>query len=179
MDDAELVRQILQGNNGAYVDLVIRYTPQIAALCRVRIRRREGVEDLVQKTFLRALERLATLRDPECFGGWLYAIARNLCRDWLNDPSRKHVPLEAAAELVAAAAGVKDGHADRIVELRKCIELLPEQLCEIVHLYYSGGRATYEDLAHRKGVSFGQINKWLTLARKRLRACLERKGIDQ
>jgi len=48
MDDAELVRQVLQGNLGAYVDLLRRYTAQIAALCRAHIHRRDVVEDLVE-----------------------------------------------------------------------------------------------------------------------------------
>ena len=61
MDDAELVRQVLQGNLGAYVDLVKRYTAQIAALCRAHIHRPGVVEDLVQETFLRGLDRLASL----------------------------------------------------------------------------------------------------------------------
>jgi RNA polymerase sigma-70 factor (ECF subfamily) len=179
MDDAELVRQVLQGNLGAYVDLVNRYTAQVAALCRAHIRRSDVVEDLVQETFLRGLDRLATLREPESFGFWLYAIARNLCRDWLNDPNRQHLGLDAASsEPAASAPGDDDAHAKRIVELRKCVDHLPAELREIVKLYYAGGRITYQELAERQGVSFGQVNKWLTHARKRLKACLERKGID-
>ena len=49
MDDAELVRQVLQGNLGAYGELVTRYTAQIAALCRAHVPREAVVPDLVQK----------------------------------------------------------------------------------------------------------------------------------
>ena len=42
---------------------------------------RADVDDLVQDVFLQAMRRLASLRNPEAFGGWLAAIARNRARD--------------------------------------------------------------------------------------------------
>jgi len=38
---------------------------------------KEASEEAFQSTWLRAIERLGTLRDPECFPGWLSRIARN------------------------------------------------------------------------------------------------------
>jgi RNA polymerase sigma-70 factor, ECF subfamily len=172
MDDAELVCQILQGNLGAYVDLVKRYTAQVAALCRTRVRRPEVVEDLVQETFMRGLDNLATLREPERFGFWLYAIARNLCRDWLNDPQHQHLALDAAAPPEAPESG--DERLDRTAHLKQCIRQLPAELREVVEIYYSGGRVTYQEMADRLGVSFGLVNQRLTQARRQLRACMER-----
>lgn len=177
MDDAELVRQVLQGNLGAYADLMKRYTAQLAALCRAHIARPAVVEDLVQETLLRGLDRLASLREPERFGGWLYAIARNLCRDWLNDPHHDHLPLEAAAPVIAASVtATGDEQPDRTAALKRCVRHLPAEHREVVEIYYSGGRITYQELADRLGVSFGQVNKLLTQARKMLRVCLERDG---
>jgi RNA polymerase sigma factor (sigma-70 family) len=175
MDDAELVRQVLQGNVGAFSALVDRYTAQIAALCRAHVFRRDVVEDLVQETLARGLDRLADLREPDRFGYWLYAIARNLCRDWLNDPHREHVSLDVEA---ADVATIEDDRPSRIVDVKNCVRRLPEELREIVEIYYSGGRATYQELADRLGVSFGKVNQLLTRARKLLRICLERAETD-
>jgi RNA polymerase sigma-70 factor (ECF subfamily) len=174
MDDAELVRQVLQGNLGAYADLVQRYTAQIAALCRAHLPRQEVVEDLVQETFFRGLGRLADLREPGRFGPWLYAIARNLCRDWLNDPHRESLPLYALAPVVASEPAHEDDRRDRTTELKECIRHLPAELREVLEIYYGGGRVTYREMADWLGVSFGQVNKLLTRARKLLRVCLER-----
>jgi RNA polymerase sigma-70 factor (ECF subfamily) len=163
MDDAELVCQVLQGNRAAYSDLVKRYTAQIAALCRAHLSRPEVVEDLVQETFLRGLDNLASLREPRSFGSWLYAIARNLCRDWLNDPYHQHLPLDASAPLLVAPASADAGdRPDRAAGLKKCVRHLPVALREVVEIYYAGGRVTYQEMADRLGVSFGQVNKMLT-----------------
>ncbi len=174
MDDAELVRQVLQGNLGAYAELVNRYTAQVAALCRAHVPRPAAVDDLVQETFLRGLDRLAGLREPERFGPWLYAIARNLCRDWLQDSRHDYLPLDAVAPRLAApepAGG--DEPPDRAADLKDCVRRLPAELREVVEIYYAGGRITYQDLADRLGVSFGKVNQLLTRARKMLRAWLE------
>ncbi len=169
MDDAELVRQVLQGNRGAYGELVKRYTGQVAAVCRAHVPR-QTVEDLVQETFLRGLDKLADLREAEKFGAWLYGIARNLCRDWLNNRENQHGPLDDAADRLLTP---EDARGDRIGALKKCVGCLPVELREVVEIYYSGGGLTYDQLAHRLGVSRALVNKWLTQARKRLRVCLE------
>jgi RNA polymerase sigma-70 factor (ECF subfamily) len=180
MDDAELVRQVLQGNRSAYGRLVERYTAHLAAVCRARVRRREVVEDLVQEAFVRGLDQLSSLREPERFGYWLSAIARNLCNDWLGDPYRKHLPLEDAAPTATPATADEvadeEERAGRFAALKKCVDRLLVELREVVEMYYSSGdRVTYEDLANRLGVTFSTVNKRLTQARKLLGACLGKK----
>jgi RNA polymerase sigma-70 factor (ECF subfamily) len=170
MDDAELVRLVLRGDGAAYVELMKRYTAQIAALCRARVLRPEAVEDLVQETFFRGLDRLPCLRDPGRFGHWLYAIARNLCRDWLNDPHNGHLPLDAAAPALVAPASA--ARPDRAADVRQCVRHLPVELREVLEIYYAGGRITYRELADRLGVSFCQVNRMLTQARRILRGYL-------
>src|SRR5262249_39039874 len=171
MDDSELVGQVLQGNLGAYVDLVRRYAGQIAALCRARVHHPEAVDDLVQETFLRGLDHLASLREPDKFGSWLYTIARRLSGGWPAPPHRRHLALDDASLPATLAPG--DDQPDRTDRLRQCVRHLPEVLREVVEIYYSGGPITYQQLADRLGVSFGLVNQRLTQAKKLLRACLE------
>lgn len=172
MDDAELVRQVLQGNIGAYGELLNRYVRRITALCRAHVPRPDVVEDLVQETMLRGLDRLADLRQPAAFSPWLHAIARNLCLTWHNDPDNGHVPLDAATPVPAADDATVAP--DRVGALRQCVRHLPVDLREVIELYYSGGRVTYQDIADSLGMSFGRVNQLLTRARKLLRVCLER-----
>jgi RNA polymerase sigma factor (sigma-70 family) len=172
MDDAQLVRQVIDCNHGAYAELVSRYTAQIAAICRAHLPPSEAVDDIVQDTFLRGFERLAGLREQDRFGYWLYAIARNLCRDWLNDPHRGFLSLDRAAARPSASDDDADT-SDRTAAVRQCVCQLPLELREVVELYYAGGRITYQELADRLGVSFGKVNQMLTRARKLIRACLE------
>jgi RNA polymerase sigma-70 factor (ECF subfamily) len=174
MDDAELVRQVLQGNVGAFAELVNRYTAHVAALCRAHVVRPDVVDDLVQESFVRGLDRIADLREPRSFGSWLSGIARNLCRDWLNDSHREQRSLNSAAQVTAPEPAAEDVRPNRIADLRKCVRHLSPELREVVEIYYSGGRVTYQELADRLDMSFGKVNQLLTRARKLLRVCLER-----
>ncbi len=95
MDDADLVKQVLQGNMGAYAELVRRYTAQITALCRAHIpRARCRVEDVVQETFCRGLDNLVNLSKPEKVSerGCITTIARSLCRDRTQRPQQPALP---------------------------------------------------------------------------------------
>jgi RNA polymerase sigma-70 factor, ECF subfamily len=175
MDDEELVLQVLRGNMGAYGELVVRFTAQIAALCRAHVPEQE-VEDLVQEVFFRGLDKLANLHKPDRFGFWLYGIARNLCLDWHNASYRRDGSLDAVVDPLAVPEPLdEDDRSDRIADLKRCISRLPVAEREVIEIYYSAGRITYAELADRLDVSFGQVNKWLTTARKMLRVCLERK----
>ena len=53
-------------------------------------------EDIAQEVFVTAMERLATFRPGEDPAPWLYGIARNKCRQWLRNRSRRTAIAEAA-----------------------------------------------------------------------------------
>jgi RNA polymerase sigma-70 factor (ECF subfamily) len=174
MDDAELVRQVLTGNLGAYGELVTRYTAMVAAVCRAHLSRSHDVDDVVQETWCRGLARLAELRKPARFAYWVTSIARHLCCNWLRDPNHRHLPLEATPSLPASPESVdEDDRADRVARLRVCIRQLPVELQEILNIYYSGGRITYQEIADCLGTSYAHVNRLLTQARRALKACME------
>jgi RNA polymerase sigma factor (sigma-70 family) len=61
--------------------------------------------DVVQDTFVIAASSLSRLRDPMRLRAWLYAVARNECRQRLRGGSQ-WVPFEAAGDVAADAADV-------------------------------------------------------------------------
>lgn len=80
-EDARLVRAARQGDEVAFASLYQRYARMIHGVLLSRASRAD-VEDLVQDVFLSAWNRLAGLRDPAAFGGWLATIARNRATDF-------------------------------------------------------------------------------------------------
>jgi RNA polymerase sigma-70 factor (ECF subfamily) len=88
---AATIRAVAAGNQDAFAQLYADYVRMVHAIVLGRVPRRD-VDDLVQDVFLTAYTRVAELRDPAAFGGWIAAIARNRATDYLRR-SREQVEL--------------------------------------------------------------------------------------
>ena len=95
MSDAQLVRQALAGQNGAYEQLVRRWSARVLAVCHARIGRADASEELAQETLFRGLKALPSLAEPDKFGPWICGIANRACLDWLKNGRR--APLQMSA----------------------------------------------------------------------------------
>lgn len=107
-ETAAMVAAVIEGERTAFDRMYRRFAPMVHGLLLARVPR-DDVDDLVQDVFLQAYERLATLRDPRAFGGWLASIARNRANDFHRrktdsepvSPENLHA---ASTEAVAEAA---------------------------------------------------------------------------
>ncbi len=73
--DGELVRRALAKDRWAEEALFRRYAAIVAGTVMRLLGDRAEAEDVVQETFVTALEKLDTVRDPERVRAWLLAIA--------------------------------------------------------------------------------------------------------
>ncbi len=113
--DTELVRRASSGDRGAFGVLYERYARVIHGILLTRVRPSEA-EDLVQDVFVTAMRKLAGLRAPEAFPGWLAAIARHRAVDHyrvhreaseLDESMRDQRPPGAATEAAVAMAAIR------------------------------------------------------------------------
>jgi len=73
--DGELVRRSLAGDRWADEALFRRHAGVIAGTVMRLLRDRAEAEDVVQDTFVTALSKLGTLREPDAVRSWLLMIA--------------------------------------------------------------------------------------------------------
>src|SRR6266403_5377198 len=92
-DVVSLVVAAREGDRAAFGRLYERYARMVHGILLGRAPLEE-VEDLLQDVFVRAMRQVHTLRDVNCFGGWLATVARNRA----NDYHRKSVELVEFAE---------------------------------------------------------------------------------
>ena len=93
--DEELIAEVLAGGTTAFAELASRYREKVERLCQRFFSDREVVRDLAQESFLKAFTGLATYRAEMPFGGWLRAIAANVCYDELRRRQRRPEDLVA------------------------------------------------------------------------------------
>ena len=71
-NDVDLIRHVLDGDQGAFTTLVNKYQKSVHALVWRKIGDFHIAEEITQDVFLKVYKRLSTLKRPELFPGWLY-----------------------------------------------------------------------------------------------------------
>ena len=178
-DDVQLIRAVLDGDDAAFNTLVQKYQKNVHALAWRKIGDFHYAEEITQDTFLRAYEKLSTLKNPNLFAGWLYVIANRLCIAWLRKKKPTMQSLERMSvkelEKLAYARYISDISAQRDTEItehrykiaKKLLEKLPDSERTVMTLYYLGEMTTKE-IGKFLGVSVNTITSRLQRARKRL-----------
>lgn len=144
--DAQLVAESLAGQVAAFDQLMLRYQKLVFRTALTFCHEAETAMDLVQNTFLKAYERLASLAQPERFKSWLVRIAYNVCHDWL----RRKDPLEGSLleEVIDQQADVQQPDAlvvsERLEQLSQWLEHLNPKYRLAVALKYFEGASNRE-----------------------------------
>lgn len=165
-EDARLVRDARQGDEGAFARLYERYARVIHAVLLARAPRAD-VEDLVQEVFLSAWNRLDALRDPAAFGGWLAMIARNRATDFHR---RAVESVELPDDLMAHDGTAARAEALGVLEI---IAGLPDAYRETLLMRLVEG-LTGPEIAERTGLTPASVRVNLHRGMKLLRQKLDR-----
>ena len=175
-DDVELIRSVLSGDEAAFSELVNKYQKSVHALAWRKIGDFHIAEEITQDTFLQAYKKLAALKNPNQFAGWLYVIADRLCKAWFRKKKLHTQSLETISvetlERAAYADYACEQREDAAVENRrkivqKLMEKLPESERTVMVLYYLG-EMSCEAISKFLGVSSNTVKSRLKRARKRL-----------
>lgn len=93
--DWDWVQRTLAGDPRAYGVLVLKYQRRIQRLIARMVRDVDLVDDIAQETFIRAYRALHQFRGEAQFYTWLYRIAVNTAKKFLQDLQRDPIVSEA------------------------------------------------------------------------------------
>ena len=174
--DVDLIRRVLDGDQGAFTALVNKYQKSVHALVWRKIGDFHIAEEITQDVFLKVYKRLSTLKRPELFPGWLYVIATRDCTSWLRKKRLPTKSLDAmsTAELEEACYAQYEanrGEAAAVEHQRefvkRLLQKLPESERTVVTLYYLAEMKS-EEISTFLGVSSNTVRSRLRRARERL-----------
>jgi RNA polymerase sigma-70 factor (ECF subfamily) len=95
MNEKELVKRARAGDFEAFNDLVKAHADRIYRLALKVTKNREDAEDVVQNTFLKAVDKIESFRGESSFGTWVYSIALNEIRSHISGGSKMIIkPIE-------------------------------------------------------------------------------------
>lgn len=171
--DAQVVRDVLDGDQDAFRLLVRRYGDTLYGHAVRMTGSPDEASDLVQKALVKGFKKLRSCKDPQRVGAWLFRILANLCKDHVRS-RRKDVSLSVVAG--ALHDGVDPSAAVEGAEIRQKIwgaldALTPEQK-EAFVLKHVEGRS-YEEIAAVMDTSVASLKMRVHRAREALRGLLE------
>ena len=176
-NDVELIHRILDGDDSAFSELVKKYQKPVHALVWRKIGDFHIAEEITQDTFLKAYQRLGTLKQPQRFTGWLYVIAANNCKMWLRKKRLQTQPLEETdrtelekatySQYVVEEKERTIGEAKREV-VKQLLATLQESDRTVITLHYFSDMSA-ADIGAFLGVSVNTIKSRLRRAQQRLK----------
>jgi RNA polymerase sigma-70 factor (ECF subfamily) len=104
-DDAALVARAREGDREAFTELVMHYQVPLFNLALRMVGSRDDAADIAQEAFLRAWEKLRTLKGNP-FKSWLFQIAVNLCYDHFRRRKRVAAMPEEGQEAHVVSLGL-------------------------------------------------------------------------
>ncbi|MDE0555729.1 MAG: sigma-70 family RNA polymerase sigma factor, partial [Candidatus Poribacteria bacterium] len=179
-NDTQLIQRILQGDQEAFSPLVKKYQKGVHTLAWRKIGDFHIAQEITQDTFLKAYQKLGTLKNLNQFPGWLYVIASNLCNDYLR---KNRLPMESLDTADANntnevdkvsyskyLAEKQEAEADetRREVVKELLRKLPESERTVMMLHYLG-EMTIKAISEFLGVSPNTVKSRLSRARNRLR----------
>ena len=130
MSEKELVKRAKNGDFEAFSQLITDQKDKIYRLALKLTGNREDAEDIMQDTFIKAIDNIDRFRGESSFGTWLYSIALNNIRAKMGRQSR--VNLKSIEEYLPAGHANESQH-DELFEWGDPHELLErQQIQEII-----------------------------------------------
>ena len=176
-NEIDLIRETLAGDTSAFDRLVKTHRSTVYVVVISYIKNPADAEDLTQRIFIRAYERLATLRQLDRFLPWIQQIAHNICKDWLRQRNDSTTSFEAVnhADFVKTAPSPEEIALKREIEtlVREAIGALKETDRKLVEGRYIEG-ASYDELQAESGLSYAAIANRLKRAKQEMRRRIEK-----
>ncbi len=174
--DAELVRAARAGESSSLGLLLERHRPALLAhALHLLGGSRAQAYDAVQDTFMVALCKLESVREPAAIGGWLHVVLRNVCLMQLRSRDTERCTAGIAAVRERSISASVDEALDRIALrawLWEAIDGLSEVLQAPLVLRCFSGASSYGEIAALCGVPVGTVRSRLNEAKRRLAEAL-------
>ena len=164
MDDLDLewcLARSAEGDQAAWGRLVARFSPLLWAVARAHRLSDADAADVVQGTWLRLVEHLGRIREPERVGAWLATTCRRECLAVLRRGSRE-LPAEQDRVVDLTGADHRTVDADllrreRDARLWSVFEGLSDPCRRLLRTLLADPAPSYDEVSAALGMPIGSI----------------------
>lgn len=181
-----LVLQAGQGDRAAFGALYEETGRSVYFNCLKLLGNAQQAEDITQDTFMKALEKLDSLKEPENFSAWVNRIAINNCKMYFRkNPRTAEEESEKIIDDTPDSELIPDDYADSEEKRRIIMNIIDtaltdEQRQTIILFYFD--MMSVAEIAEIMECSVGTVTSRLSAARKKIREAVliyEKKNNDR
>jgi RNA polymerase sigma factor (sigma-70 family) len=176
MELSDLVHAAADGDGAAWNEIVDRFQGLVWATTRAHRLTHADAADVAQTTWLRLVESLDRIRDPERLGAWLATTARREClrhirlrgREFLSeDTDVFEAPADDSLPELALLTSERDS------ALWRAFVRLSERCQALLRLLVSSEEPSYQEIGAALGMPVGAIGPTRMRCLEKLRGNLE------
>ncbi|OIJ18923.1 hypothetical protein BKP45_15285 [Anaerobacillus alkalidiazotrophicus] len=174
----------MKKNNNEYLERIIfkNNYHRLYRLAYSIIKDRHTAHDIVQETFMKAFEKLHTLKDEEKFESWLAVICSRKAKDYLRKTKRwNDIAVENVFIDEAISKNEQTSYVETVIErkhLKKVIQeeilLLKPEFQEVLLLKYEYDLKDQE-ISKALNINIGTVKTRLHRAKKKLKEAIKDK----
>jgi RNA polymerase sigma factor (sigma-70 family) len=153
-----LLEGAARGTESAWREIITRYSPLVLAVCHDYGVSGVDAEDIAGSVWLRLVDKLTSIREPEALPGWLRTTVRNECLMLLRHRNRQ-VPTDdiLTGEVVDADVDSNLIGAERRAAARDAVGRLPAKDLELLTLLFADPPKPYKEISSTLGIPVGAI----------------------
>ena len=183
--ELELAQQARAADEGAFAEIVRRFSPRVFHVAHRFFRDRSQAEEAAQETFLKAFAQLKSFEGRGSMEGWLTRIATNTCLNMIRSSKRRPEVVTSDLsddetdflETVSSRSGSQGLDAEQRVVAVDLAERLLETLSpedRLALTMIDGEGASVHEVAEVTGWSESKVKVRAFRARKKAREALEK-----
>ncbi|MCU1536558.1 MAG: hypothetical protein JWP82_909 [Humibacillus sp.] len=181
----ELVELARAGHQPAWDELMRRYGRLVYSIARRHRLSGAECDDVAQATWLRLVQSIGSIRDPERCGDWLASVARNESLRVITRERRAQPMADPFESLDAPSHSDPAGNPAQVAESNDEMRQVSAALAtlrpseqELLRLVLRDPQPTYAEINAATGIPVASIGPTRTRCLRRLRAALEAGGFD-
>ena len=181
-DTAALLARARDGDQSAWDTLVAQHTGLLWSVARAYRLDTATAGDAIQTTWLRLVEHLDKIQDPQRLGGWLATTVRRECLQVLRRNSRERIAPsgDAGLDAVDTVAEPLDAQLladERDAALWQAFRGIPDRCQRLLRVLMATPPPSYEQVSAALDIPIGSIGPTRARCLARLRTLLEPTGL--
>jgi RNA polymerase sigma factor (sigma-70 family) len=179
---AALLERARNGDQSAWNAIVSQYTGLLWSVARAYRLDTATAGDAIQTTWLRLVEHLDKIQDPQRLGGWLATTVRRECLQVLRRNTRERIAPggDAGIDAVDTEAEPLDAQLladERDATLWTAFRGIPDRCQRLLRVLMATPPPSYDEVAAALDIPIGSIGPTRARCLSRLRTLLEPTGL--